>query len=177
MESKGSRIRRQIRYGRPTAQRFFYLGPVPLFPAFNFFFIPLQCASLGFLRGPFQAVHPATYVGTVISDSELPLDDLSNADRGPEIRAVAMGHRSLSRKRTKRFRCVAVSFQGRPGEKRTRNAFAPPRRRALRHRITELALHPMRRPTSLRKSRPHPAGPVLACVDLPTDRRSPSVWA
>src|SRR5208283_1496576 len=79
----------------PAAQRFFYPGPVPLFPAFDFSFILLQRASLGFLRGPFQAVHQATYVGAVISDSELPLDYLSNADRSPEIRPVTLRDRSL----------------------------------------------------------------------------------
>jgi hypothetical protein len=43
------------------------------------------------------------------------------------------------------------SFQGRPGEKRTFKAFLPPRRQASRQRITELALDPIRRPTSLRE--------------------------
>src|SRR2546429_8453658 len=38
-----------------------------------------------------------------------------------------------------------------PGEKRTFKAFAPPRRRASRQRITELALDLIRRPTSLRE--------------------------
>jgi hypothetical protein len=73
-----------------------------LFPAFDFSFILLQRASLGFLRGPFQAVHQATYVGAVISDSELPLDYLSNADRGPEIRPVTLRDRSLKKERTDR---------------------------------------------------------------------------
>ena len=41
-----------------------------------------------------QAVHQATDVGAVIADSELPLDDLSNADRGPEIRPVTLRERS-----------------------------------------------------------------------------------
>src|SRR2546430_7116169 len=38
--------------------------------------------------------HQATDVGAVIADSELPLDDLSNADRGPEIRPVTLRERS-----------------------------------------------------------------------------------
>src|SRR5438270_11956880 len=78
----------------PSRAAFFYPGPVPLFPAFDFSFLPLQRASLGFLRGPFQAVHQATDVGAVIADSELPLDNLSNADRGPEIRPVTLRDRS-----------------------------------------------------------------------------------
>src|SRR5947199_10139842 len=78
----------------PSRAAFFYPGPVPLFPAFDFSFLPLQRASRGFLRGPFQAVHQATDVGAVIADSELPLDDLSNADRGPEIRPVTLRDRS-----------------------------------------------------------------------------------
>src|SRR2546430_15257222 len=38
--------------------------------------------------------HQATDVGAVIADSEPPPDDLSNADRGPEIRPVALRERS-----------------------------------------------------------------------------------
>src|SRR5713101_5615855 len=56
------------------------------------------------------------------------------------------------RRLTRRRRCVRSNFSGRPGEKRTRNALAPPLRRASRQRITELGLQPMRRPTSLRDS-------------------------
>src|SRR5664280_303186 len=51
--------------------------------------------------------------------------------------------------RTRTCRCAAPSFLGRPGEKRTFRAFSPPRRRALRQRITELGEHSIRRPTSL----------------------------
>src|ERR1019366_2787556 len=51
--------------------------------------------------------------------------------------------------RTKTCRCAVPSFLGRPGEKRTFRAFSPPRRRALRQRITELGEHSIRRPTSL----------------------------
>jgi hypothetical protein len=55
----------------------------------------------------------------------------------------------LRSRRTRRFRCDAASFKGRPGEKRTCHASSPPCRRASRQRITELGLHPIRRPTWL----------------------------
>ena len=46
--------------------------------------------------------------------------------------------------------CASLSLGGRPGEIRTFKAAAPPRRRASRHRITELGAHPIVRPTSFR---------------------------
>jgi hypothetical protein len=45
-------------------------------------------------------------------------------------------------------RCFLLSFQGRPGENRTSNAFAPLYLRALRQRITELGAQFIMRPTS-----------------------------
>jgi hypothetical protein len=50
---------------------------------------------------------------------------------------------------TNRRRSRADSLAGRPGEDRTFNARAPPRRRVLRQRITELGAQWMSRPTSL----------------------------
>src|SRR5487761_549219 len=94
-ELRGSPIRRQIRCGHPAAQRFFYPGPDFSFPARDFIIILLPRTPFGFLGTPFQAVHQPTDMGAVIADSELPPDYLSNADRGPEIRPVAMRDRSL----------------------------------------------------------------------------------
>src|SRR5436853_6598200 len=48
----------------------------------------------------------------------------------------------------RRYNCFGRNFSGRPGEKRTRNPFSPPRRRAWYQRITELAPQPMRRAAS-----------------------------
>src|SRR2546426_6615609 len=56
----------------------------------------------------------------------------------------------LSSSFTRRRCCVLVSFGGRPGEKRTFNALAPPLRRRLRQRMTELAAHPISRATAFR---------------------------
>ena len=55
----------------------------------------------------------------------------------------------LRRSRRRRSFCRSVSFGGRPGVGLGRNACLPPRRYALRHRITETALHPTRRAVSL----------------------------
>ena len=49
---------------------------------------------------------------------------------------------------SRRF-CPMLSRGGRPGEKRTLSARLPPRARALRQRMTELAAHPTNRATSL----------------------------
>src|SRR6266481_5174541 len=51
----------------------------------------------------------------------------------------------------RRCNCFGRNFGGRPGEKRTRKACSPPRRRARYQRRTELAPHPMRRAASLRE--------------------------
>src|SRR2546426_5999283 len=56
----------------------------------------------------------------------------------------------LSSSFTRRRCCVLVSFGGRPGENRTFNAWAPPLRRRLRQRMTELAAHPISRATAFR---------------------------
>src|SRR5207249_8383147 len=85
-----SPIRRQIRCGRPAAQRFFYPGPLLFLPALDLCIFPLQGAPLGFLRTPFQAVHQPTDMIAVIADSELPLNHLGNAGRGPQIGSVTM---------------------------------------------------------------------------------------
>jgi hypothetical protein len=66
---------------------------------------------------PSQAVHQPTDMIAVIADSELPGDHLGNAGHGPQIGWVAMCDRSFG----------------------TFRAFLPPRRRASRQRITELA--------------------------------------
>ena len=49
----------------------------------------------------------------------------------------------------RRCSCFGRNLGGRPGEKRTRNACSPPRRRAWYQRMTELAPQPMRRAASL----------------------------
>ena len=59
----------------------------------------------------------------MVVDAELLRDEPRDARRRPQVRAVAAS----------------------PGEKRTRNAFSPPRRRAWYQRITDLAPQPMRR--------------------------------
>ena len=55
----------------------------------------------------------------------------------------------LSSNLIRRCSCFGRNLGGRPGEKRTRNAFSPPRRRAWYQRMTELATQPMRRAASL----------------------------
>src|SRR6266851_4263719 len=94
----------------PSRAAFFLPGPVPLFPAFDFSVILFQSASFGFLRGPFQDVHQAPDVGAVISDSELPLDYLSNAGRGPEIRPVTLRDRSLKQETHQAFSLCRVQL-------------------------------------------------------------------
>jgi hypothetical protein len=78
-------------------------------------------------------------------------DQFRNAGGGPEIRSIAVHHRPLQKKVDQAPSMPEIQLQRRPGEERTRNALAPPFRRASRQRITELGLQPMRRPTSLRE--------------------------
>src|ERR1035437_3355478 len=65
------------------------------FPAFDLFLIALQRTPFRLLRSPAQAVHQAANMVRVIADSELTLDQLGNAGRGPQIGSVALRHRSL----------------------------------------------------------------------------------
>src|SRR5664280_2021000 len=79
----------------PSRAAFFYARPFLFFPAFDLFFIALQRTPFRLLRSPAQAVHQAANMVRVIADSELTLDQLGNAGRGPQIGSVALRHRSL----------------------------------------------------------------------------------
>jgi len=133
----------------PSLVAFFYTRPLFLFPALDLFFVVLQSASFGLLRSPTKVMHQATDVIWAIAHAKLALDQRGNACGGPQISAKPCTSGPLSSRRTSFFRCVVASCSGRPGEERTCNASSPPCRRASRQHITELALHPIRRPTSL----------------------------
>jgi len=73
----------------------------------------------------------------------------------------------LSNNFNRRRHCSFVSFQGRPGENRTSNAFGPLRLRASRQRITELGAQSIMRPTSFivrPSSRRASARRLLSCM-------------
>src|ERR1035438_7066017 len=85
----------------PSRAAFFYARPLLLFPAFNLFFIALQCAPFRLLRSPSQGVHQATDMARVITHAKLPLDHLGDARRGPQIGTVALRQRSLEQQTDK----------------------------------------------------------------------------
>jgi hypothetical protein len=112
--------------------------------------IALDGASLRFLVSPVQAVHQPPDMRAVIVHPKLPLDHLGDARRGPQVGPVAVRRRSLE-EQLHQPAPLGGSQLGRAARGApTRNAFQPPRRQALNHRITELAAQWMRRPTSLR---------------------------
>jgi carbamate kinase len=88
-----------------------------LFPAFDLSFVPFQSAPFRFLRSSAQAVHQAANMVRVIANSELTLDHLGNAGRGPQIGSVSLRHRPLEQQAAQTL--SLASFKGRPGEKRT----------------------------------------------------------
>jgi hypothetical protein len=136
---------------RPTAQHSFCLWPLLVPPALTLVFIPIHCPARKFFRAPTRSMHQAADMIAVVIDSELLADQLGNARGGPQTDPVAPSRRPLESRRTRLFRARLSSLQERPGEKRTLRACGPPLRRVLRQRITELALQPIRRHTSLRE--------------------------
>jgi hypothetical protein len=58
--------------------------------------ITLQGSPFRLLHSPLQTVHQPADMVAMILDSELALDHLGNASRGPQIRPVTMGWRPAS---------------------------------------------------------------------------------
>ena len=75
-------------------QRFFYLRPALLFPVLDRRFITLHGSALRCLRTPAEPVQESSHVITMIRNTEVLLDDLSDAARGPDLGRVTMSHRA-----------------------------------------------------------------------------------
>jgi len=149
-ESAGSPIRRPKTMWAPNRAAFFLCAASPLVSNVDLVFIALQRTPLRFLRSPSHAVHQAPDMVRMVADSELAFDHLGNARRAPQMGPVTLRRRSLQKQRISRFLSEALSSRDARRKAHVQGA-GPAQRRASRQRITELGLHPIRRPTSWRE--------------------------
>ena len=146
---KKSGLVRQTLCGRPAERLCFYWRPLSAFPLFDRLVVALDRTPFGLLMPPLQTMHQPPHVIGVIVDPELLVDEPGDARRCPQVRVVAASPRPFEQQLDQALQLFRPQLRRSPGEKRTRNACSPPRRRAWYQRMTELAPQPKRRAASL----------------------------
>jgi hypothetical protein len=80
----------------PSRAAFFYAGPHRPRPRGDRGLVALEGAAFRLLHGPVERVEQPAYVVGVVPNPEVPLEDLGDPGRGPEVRAVPVGEGSLA---------------------------------------------------------------------------------